>query len=75
MKCDAIVNPSNTTPAYTTPAYTTPPYTISDHTIPQYTEPDDDYSYIDEWSDDDRDNYRNDMDNRLDSNGYDEYCR
>ena len=71
----AQTTPAYTTPAYTTPAYTTPPYTISDHTIPEYTEPDDDYSYIDEWSDDDWDNYWNDMDDWIDSNGYDEYCR
>ena len=64
--------PSYTEPAQTTPAYTTPAYTTPAYTTPSYTEPDDDYSYIDEWSDEDWDNYWNDMDNWLDSNGYDD---
>lgn len=68
----SYTEPAQTTPAYTTPAYTTPAYTTPAYTTPAYTEPDDDYSYIDDWSDEDWDNYWNDMDDWLDSNGYDD---
>ena len=72
--------PDYTVPSYSEPDYTIPSYSEPDYTVPSYSEPDyyypdDDYSYIDDWSDEDWDNYWNEFDSWLfdNDNDYDNY--
>ena len=72
--------PDYTVPSYSEPDYTMPSYSEPDYTVPSYSEPDyyypdDDYSYIDDWSDEDWDNYWNEFDSWLfdNDNDYDNY--
>ena len=65
--------PDYTVPSYSEPDYSFPDLSEPDYSYPEYSYPDDDdFVYIDDWTDEDWDNYWNEFDSWLDDNGYDD---
>ena len=68
----SVPQPEYSQPEYSQPEYSQPEYSQPEYSQPEYSQPDDDYGYIDGWSDDDWDKYWDDFDSWLNSNGFDD---